>query len=280
MAPSGYMKPLMSSVWITGNSRWNLHVGTLVMNNSVNNCAQNAGFNLAYFIFTWYHFSLSSLRFSIYDGCRNFFKWTTTPHLDKTQSMESRQSVGMRVHLNQPKLPSVHTRRLQACGRATLAANGEKNASLVRIQSQAFIDILSCLRFLYISLCRETTLKLDFWSSTCAGEHNGVVHDIAWAPVMGRSYHLIATASRENCFRVSLDYNAPSCEIWWWLILKSFDFDFVFKIHKLLRKEDGSLVYDRSQVIHTKDGSSVWRVSWNTTGKYCMRRIDIISICL
>lgn len=41
------------------------------------------------------------------------------------------------------------------------------------------------------------------WREECVlGEHNGVVHDIAWAPVMGRSYHLIATASRENCFRV------------------------------------------------------------------------------
>ena len=39
----------------------------------------------------------------------------------------------------------------------------------------------------------------------CLGEHNGVVHDIAWAPVMGRSHHLIATASRETCFRVRFD---------------------------------------------------------------------------
>ena len=74
----------------------------------------------------------------------------TTPHLGKTQSMESLQSVGMRVHLNQPKLPSVHTRRLQACGRVTLAANGEKNASLVRIKSQAFIDALSCLLYIFV----------------------------------------------------------------------------------------------------------------------------------
>ena len=41
----------------------------------------------------------------------------------------------------------------------------------------------------------------------CLGEHNGVVHDIAWAPVMGRSHHLIATASRETCFRVRFDKN-------------------------------------------------------------------------
>lgn len=47
----------------------------------------------------------------------------------------------------------------------------------------------------------------------------------------------------------------------------------IIQIHKLLRKEDGSLVYDRTQVIQTKDGSSVWRVSWNTTGKAIMCNI-------
>jgi hypothetical protein len=35
------------------------------------------------------------------------------------------------------------------------------------------------------------------------GEHTNVVHDIAWAPAMGRSYHLIATASRESTFKVA-----------------------------------------------------------------------------
>mmetsp|Transcript_8172 Transcript_8172/g.13578 ORF Transcript_8172/g.13578 Transcript_8172/m.13578 type:complete len:273 (-) Transcript_8172:1027-1845(-) len=35
------------------------------------------------------------------------------------------------------------------------------------------------------------------------GDHVNPVHDIAWAPSMGRSYHLIATASRESTFKVS-----------------------------------------------------------------------------
>ena len=35
-------------------------------------------------------------------------------------------------------------------------------------------------------------------------EDTGVIHDVAWAPAMGRSYHLIATASRENKFKVCL----------------------------------------------------------------------------
>lgn len=34
------------------------------------------------------------------------------------------------------------------------------------------------------------------------GTHNDTVHDIAWAPCMGRSFHLIATASREPTFQV------------------------------------------------------------------------------
>jgi hypothetical protein len=34
------------------------------------------------------------------------------------------------------------------------------------------------------------------------GTHGDTVHDIAWAPGMGRSYHLIATASRESKFQV------------------------------------------------------------------------------
>lgn len=50
----------------------------------------------------------------------------------------------------------------------------------------------------------------------------------------------------------------------------------MIQIHKLLRKEDGSLVYDRTQVIQTKDGSSVWRVSWNTTGKAIMSNLSSI----
>jgi nucleoporin SEH1 len=91
------------------------------------------------------------------------------------------------------------------------------------------------------------------WREECVlGEHNNVVHDIAWAPVMGRSYHLIATASRESCFR----------------------------IHKLIRKDDGSLVYDSTQTVPTKDGSVVWRVSWNTTGIYTSIFICIyVCIC-
>ena len=32
--------------------------------------------------------------------------------------------------------------------------------------------------------------------------HREVIHDVSWAPNMGRSYHLIATASKDKCVRI------------------------------------------------------------------------------
>ena len=48
------------------------------------------------------------------------------------------------------------------------------------------------------------TFSASGMSEECVlGElHVNPVHDIAWAPSMGRSYHLIATASREPFIRV------------------------------------------------------------------------------
>ncbi len=50
------------------------------------------------------------------------------------------------------------------------------------------------------------------------GTHRDTVHDIAWAPSVGRSYHLIATASREPNFQVLLsgiycDDLSVSCKV-------------------------------------------------------------------
>lgn len=39
---------------------------------------------------------------------------------------------------------------------------------------------------------------------------SSITSDIAWAPVMGRSYHLVAVASREKRFRVSLSVRVES----------------------------------------------------------------------
>jgi nucleoporin SEH1 len=77
------------------------------------------------------------------------------------------------------------------------------------------------------------------WVEECVlGTHSNTVHDIAWAPSMGRSYHLIATASR----------------------------DATFQVHTLLRKDQGVLEYQSSAVIPAANGSPVWRVAWNATG--------------
>lgn len=46
-------------------------------------------------------------------------------------------------------------------------------------------------------------LKNSKWiEESVLGSHGDTIHDIAWAPSMGRSYHLIATASREDTFQV------------------------------------------------------------------------------
>jgi nucleoporin SEH1 len=64
----------------------------------------------------------------------------------------------------------------------------------------------------------------------------GVIHDIAWAPTMGRNYHQIATASRETCF----------------------------KVHTMHRTSTGKIVYAKTQAVESP--SVVWRVAWNATG--------------
>lgn len=62
---------------------------------------------------------------------------------------------------------------------------------------------------IYSSLPFTCMLVSSFNSSTCMvpqecilGSHNSAITDIAWAPSMGRSYHMIATASRESSFKV------------------------------------------------------------------------------
>jgi nucleoporin SEH1 len=89
-------------------------------------------------------------------------------------------------------------------------------------------------RAVVFTLERNNTLKVE----CVLGEHANAVHDIAWAPSMGRSYHLICTASRE-----------PK-----------------FYIHTLRRKADGSLELQSVQAMASTSGSNVWRVAWNATG--------------
>ena len=81
------------------------------------------------------------------------------------------------------------------------------------------------------------------WRLECSlGEHSSAISDIAWAPNMGRSYHLIATADTSS----------------------------VFKIHTI-RREGGVLSLAGTQELDIRDGSNgykggVWRVAWNATG--------------
>jgi nucleoporin SEH1 len=77
------------------------------------------------------------------------------------------------------------------------------------------------------------------WVEECIlGTHSNTIHDVAWAPSMGKSYHLIATASRDP----------------------------VFQIHTLIRKEGGALEYQSSEEIVSLNNSPVWRLAWNATG--------------
>jgi hypothetical protein len=55
---------------------------------------------------------------------------------------------------------------------------------------------------------------------------------------MGRSFHFIAVASRENNFR----------------------------IHQIHRREDGTLSIGAKEIIMSPDGSDIWRLAWNATG--------------
>jgi len=86
--------------------------------------------------------------------------------------------------------------------------------------------------------------KLQRWQSVAdlevsggPGGHEDEVHDIAWAPNMGRTYHLIATACKDQFVRIwKLKYTKA----------KKYEVELVARLgnHK----------------------SEVWRVSWNVTG--------------
>lgn len=73
------------------------------------------------------------------------------------------------------------------------------------------------------------------------GEYSKPISDIAWAPTMGRSYHLIATACRENTFR----------------------------IHTLKREDDGTqgrIDFSSLKTVEINNKADVWRITWNATG--------------
>jgi nucleoporin SEH1 len=85
----------------------------------------------------------------------------------------------------------------------------------------------------------EFQAKSNRWVQVSALEgHNENVHDVAWAPNVGRSFHLIATACKDQMVRIfQLKFNKST---------STYQVDCVAKLnaHK----------------------AEVWRVSWNVTG--------------
>lgn len=82
--------------------------------------------------------------------------------------------------------------------------------------------------------------------------HDEPVHDVAWAPSMGRSYHLIATTGRGNSF----------------------------KIHTINRNSHGVLSYTSGSSETIPTPSAVWRVAWNLTGTVLVTSAEDGSISL
>eukprot|EP01089_Gocevia_fonbrunei_P012127 TRINITY_DN2778_c0_g1_i1.p1 TRINITY_DN2778_c0_g1~~TRINITY_DN2778_c0_g1_i1.p1 ORF type:complete len:113 (+),score=23.90 TRINITY_DN2778_c0_g1_i1:31-369(+) len=71
----------------------------------------------------------------------------------------------------------------------------------------------------------------------CIRDSNGGVYDVAWAPNLGRSFHLIATACKDKCVRIFKVSNVGP--------------------EKLECFEIACL---------DKHNAAVWRVEWNVTG--------------
>jgi nucleoporin SEH1 len=70
--------------------------------------------------------------------------------------------------------------------------------------------------------------------------HGGVVRDVAWAPVMGRSYHLLATACSDGHVRI-------------------------FHLNPVSKQ--GKQLFNVELVADFADHQSeVWQVEWNITG--------------
>ena len=79
------------------------------------------------------------------------------------------------------------------------------------------------------------------------------VNDVSWAPNLGRSYHLIATAAS----------NAKAAAVW-----------------KLTAGSDVDMLTDVVQEAELPLSSEVWRIKWNITGTVLATSVDDGSICL
>lgn len=79
-------------------------------------------------------------------------------------------------------------------------------------------------------------------------DHKGAIHDINWAPNMGRSYHLIASASKDGTARI------------WKLTLPKLQQDTNVNTAKKQPQQQVT-----SKVLNDHH-AEVWRVEWNMIG--------------
>lgn len=101
--------------------------------------------------------------------------------------------------------------------------------------------IVSALDQGYIYYKNETTNK--FVQALVLPEHKGLIRSVSWAPTMGRSYHLIATACKDGYVRI-----------------------FKLEEHKNNDNPD-ELTLNISLLNSFNDHiGEVWKVSWNLTG--------------
>ncbi|KAH3669493.1 hypothetical protein OGAPHI_001614 [Ogataea philodendri] len=95
--------------------------------------------------------------------------------------------------------------------------------------------VVSALDQAYIYYKDESDNK--FKQGVVLPEHNGLIRSVSWAPSMGRSYHLIATACKDGFMR----------------------------IFKLVEKRGNEFEIELLASFNDHKGE-VWKVSWNLTG--------------
>lgn len=108
-----------------------------------------------------------------------------------------------------------------------------------KFSSEKFV--ISALDQAYIYYKNETTNK--FVLGLVLPEHKGLIRSVSWAPTMGRSYHLIATACKDGYVRI-------------------------FKLYVNKDNDDpDNLKLEISLLNAFNDHiGEVWKVSWNLTG--------------
>jgi len=105
-----------------------------------------------------------------------------------------------------------------------------------KFSSEKFI--VSALEQAYIYYRNETTNK--FCQGVVLPEHKGLIRSVSWAPTMGRSYDLIATACKDGFVRI-------------------------FRLEEFKKTDGISLQITLLNSFNDHEGE-VWNVSWNLTG--------------